>query len=154
MPDATYPSGGQGVYRSQGGRALVVGSSGTITVEAGGSITLGSSAYIADTVTTGSSGVTLPNSGHAVLTGGTTATGAKTYPVAAPVAGCVLTAHVTVANVSDCALLDIAPATLSGLGTQDLIRLSTHGDFVTIRGLSTSAWAITSRTPTSVTTTS
>lgn len=154
MADATFPLGGQGIYRKQGGKELVVGSSATITVESGGSITLGSSAYIADTVTTPTSGATVPNSGHLTLTGGTTATGAKTYIVSAPVAGCRLSAHVTVANVSDCALLDIAPATFSAFGTQDLLRFSTNGDCAHLVGLSTSVWAISSRTPTTVTTTS
>jgi hypothetical protein len=158
--DATYPLGGTGIYIKQGSTEMVVGSAsvqnvyGTVNIQPGATLAIGSSAVITETVTTGTSGVTLPNNGHAVLTGGTTATGAKTYPVAAPVAGCRLSAHCTVANISDCAILDIGPATFSGWGTQDLIRLSTHGDFCELVGISTSAWAIVGRTPTSVTTTS
>lgn len=166
--DATYPLGGQGIYLKQGSTEMVIGSTslltiaagatitdaGTHTLSAGGSLTVASSAYIADPVTTGSSGVTLPNYGHATLTGGTTATGAKTYPVAAPVAGCRLTAHATTANTSDAVLIDLNGATLSGWGTQDIIKLSTSGDFVELVGLSSSQWAIVGRTPTTVTTTS
>lgn len=46
MPDVSYPLGGQGVYRSHGGRNIVVGSSGTITIETGGTLTATTGATI------------------------------------------------------------------------------------------------------------
>jgi hypothetical protein len=158
--DATYPLGGTGIYLKQGSTEMVVGSAsvqnvyGTVNIQPGATLAVGSSAVITETVTTGTSGITLPNNGHAKLTGGTTATGAKTYPLAAPVAGCRFSAHVTVANVSDCAIVDLNGATLNGLGTQDLIKLTTSADSFMIVGLSTAEWAFTARTPTTVTTTS
>lgn len=159
--DSSYPLGGQGIYIQQGSTEMVVGStsvqnvygtlnirsSGVLAVLAGGSLTVGSSAYIADTVTTPTSGATVPNHGHTTLTGGTTATGQKTYTLAAPVAGCHFTCHCTTANTSDSALLDLNGATLSGYGTQDMIRFTTGATFVQLRGLSTSSWAIIAITP-------
>lgn len=159
--DTSYPLGGQGIYIKQGSTEMVLGSttvtnlygtfniqsSGVLAIQAGGSLTIGSSAFIADTVTTASSGATVPNHGHATLTGGTTATGQKTYTLAPPTAGCRFTAHCTTANTSDSALLDLNGATLSGYGTQDMIRFTTGATFVGLVGLSTSSWAITSITP-------
>lgn len=167
--DTSYPLAGQGIYIKQGSTEMVIGSTasvnvtgtitinssgvlnidsgGSMTVDSGGFITIGSSAYIADTVTTPSSGATVPNHGHATLTGGTTGTGQKTYTLAQPVAGCYFTAHCTTANTTDSALLDLNGATLSGYGTQDMIRFTTGATFVQLRGLSTSAWAIIAITP-------
>ena len=46
MPDTSYPLGGQGVYRKQGGKELVVGSSGTLTVETGGTLSVTTGATV------------------------------------------------------------------------------------------------------------
>lgn len=158
--DNTYPLGGQGVYIKQGSTELVIGSTsvltvaGTQTLGAGGSLTVASSGFILDPVVAPTSGATVTSHGHATLTGGTTGTGAKTYVVAPPQAGCLFTAHATTANTSDCVLIDLNGATINGAGTQDIIKLSTGLDCVILRGLSTSAWAFVAKTPTTVTTTS
>lgn len=60
MPDLTYPLGGQGVYEKQGGKELVVGSTGAITVESGGNVD------VTGTLTAKSSGVLNVDSGGAI----------------------------------------------------------------------------------------
>lgn len=46
MADATYPLGGQGCYEAQGGKSWVVGSTGTLTVEGGGTLAINDSATV------------------------------------------------------------------------------------------------------------
>lgn len=83
------------IYRKQGGKELVVASSGDITVESGGEITLQSGAiqtfqsggyfkYPVQTLTSTQTGTNAINFGLTVLTGTTTG---PTYTLAAPVAG-------------------------------------------------------------------
>jgi hypothetical protein len=144
MP-ATYPHGGQGVYKKQDGKELVVGSSGVITVETGGQTTV--------PVTSNTTAMT--NFGHTPIAGAGAAAGSKTFVLAAPTrAGLVKSIVCTTANTSDSCLVDVAPATLYGLGTQDLIKFSTNGDAVILVSASTALWSIIARTPTTVTTTS
>lgn len=68
MADATFPLAGQGVYRKQGGKELVVGSSGTLTIEAGGtlSITTGATVSLSSgtpLTASGSTGIIVIDSG-------------------------------------------------------------------------------------------
>ena len=183
MADATYESQAK-VYRTQGARTLVVASSGTLTIEAGGTfdidpsatvtidgtltvqtsgvlnvdtggnITIDSSGQLAVPVTAQTSGQTIASFGGATFSN-TTANGLITITLDPPDrAGLVKYLICTAANTSDCVMIDVAPCTLAGFGTQDLIKFSTAGDSAILISTSTSVWAFAARTPTTVTTTS
>ena len=68
MADPTYPLGGQGIRREQGGKSLVVGSSGTITIESGGTLAFdsGSAHNVSGTQTILTGGVLNVDSGGAM----------------------------------------------------------------------------------------
>jgi hypothetical protein len=115
-----------GVYRAQGGNELVIKSTGILTW---GSI---------DTPTTTA---TLPNNGVSIVVGGTTATGANSYTMAAPSAGQIKFISCTTANTSDVARI-VGPTTtvLFGAGT-GLPRLNiTERGTVCLVGVSSVVW--------------
>jgi hypothetical protein len=153
MADLSYPLGGQGVYEKQGGKELIVGSTGLITVESGGVVVVDAGAKTTIPVT--SNTTAMSNFGLTTITGETTAVGSKTFVLAAPDrVGLVKSIVCTTANTSDSCLVDLAPASLLGWGTQDIIKFSTGGDSVQLISTSTAQWAFIARTPTTVTTTS
>lgn len=93
MADDSYQPG---VYREHGGDALVVKSSGSITVESSGTLKIGA-------VATATTSATMPANGLDIIVGGTTATGANVFTLAAPVVGQLKLLSCTTANSSDVA---------------------------------------------------
>lgn len=81
------------VYRAQGGNEIVVASSGKVTIESGG--------HLAWPVETGTTTAALAAMGLSICTRGTTATGANTYTIKAPIVGVPKWIAVLLANSSD-----------------------------------------------------
>lgn len=123
MADDSYQTG---VYREHGGDALVVKSSGMIKWGE------------CDTATTSA---TIPNNGVSIVVGGTTATGANVYTIAAPVPGQTKYISCTTANTSDVARLQGPTTTmLFGVGTgQPFLNITATGT-VQLVGFSTARY--------------
>lgn len=145
MVDATYQPK---VYRKQGAAEFVVASSGVLTVETGGQVSI--------PVTSESTAAsTIKNYGLSIVTARAAGGGSVTHTLTAPDrAGLEKVIYCTTANTSDSIIVDVGPATLLGHGTKDLIKFSTGQDTVTLISASTSQWIVSSKTPTSVTFTS
>jgi hypothetical protein len=125
MADNSYQPG---VYREQGGNKLFVKSTGIIQWGE------------CDTATTAA---TIPNNGVTIVVGGTTATGANSYTLAAPQPGQTKYISCSTANTSDVARI-IGPTTtvLFGVGTGKPRLNITDTGTVTLVGFSTLVWHV------------
>jgi hypothetical protein len=164
MADATYPLGGQGVYLKQGGKELVVGSTGAITIESGGSISntgtqtiasggaiaLEDGAQLANPVTTKSTSTgTITNFG--ITTFGSTS--ADAYTLADPTrAGlrktliCTVHGGTTISSVITTASTNVTIiSSTHGAGViRRTITFLSGGQALELVSTSTSAWAVVS----------
>lgn len=96
-------------YRKQGGDELVIASSGTLTIEAGGALALNTAAA----TTTAN----LPAGGLSLVTA-TSAAGAQVFTIDRPVVGQPKWISCTVANATDtCTITGPSTTTLFGAGT-------------------------------------
>lgn len=147
MADATYQPK---VYRTQGGNQIVVASTGNIKVESGGGIDLESGgqlrvadgAYLSVPVVTETTAAALSNYGVSVVTKGTTATGANTYTIDAPVAGAMKWLSVTAANSSEHVIIQAnTNVTFDPAGSKDKLKIVAPGG-VTLFGVTTSAYQL------------
>lgn len=141
-----------GIYRTQGGNELVVGSSGLITVETGGAIVVADGGQIANPVTTqATTSGTITN--HGITTFGTTKQDA--YVLADPsraglrkslictVHGATtITATVTTAST----VCTIVGSTVALGGILRTLTFLSAGGAVELVSLSTAAWAIVGNT--------
>lgn len=117
-----------GVYRAQGGNELVIKSTGILTW---------------GTVDTPTTTATLPNNGLSIVVGGTTATGANVYTMAAPAANQIKFISCTTANTSDVARI-AGPTTtvLFGAGTGKPFLNITERGTVCLVGVSSLVWHV------------
>jgi hypothetical protein len=115
-----------GVYREHGGNKIVIKSTGILQW---GDV---------DTPTTSA---TLPNNGVSIVVGGTTATGANAYTMAAPAANQVKWISCTTANTSDVARIQGPTTTvLFGVGTGQRFLNITGTGTVQLVGVSSVVW--------------
>ena len=146
MADTNYPLGGQGVYEKQGGKELVVGSTGTITVESGGAIALEDGGHFAMPVTVKSTSTgTITNYG--VTTFGSTS--ADAYTLAAPtragllkILACTVHGATTTASVITTASTNSYIRGSSSPGDTHTITFLDGGTFAQLVSVSTSEWRV------------
>lgn len=145
--DATH---GTGIYRTQGGNRLVVGSGGELDVLSGGQINVEAGGSITLPVVTETTATALANSGVSVVAA-TSAAGAQVFTIADPVAGAQKTINCTVANATDtCTILASTTVTFGNAGTsQNRYRFVLPGT-VTMYGISSTRWAPLSSVSTTI----
>ena len=144
----SYPLAGQGVYHKQGGKELVVGSTGTITVEAGGTIAISSDGgQIAWPVTVKSTSIGVITNYGVTAIGSTSA---NAYTITAPdKAGLmkVIVSTVHGATTITCTITTASTnsyirASTSAAGDTHVLNFTSAGEAVTMVSLSTSEWRV------------
>ena len=177
MADTSYPLGGQGVYRAQGGRELVIGTSGTLTIEgagavnvtgvltvlssgelnvdSGGAITVDDGGHFTMPVTVQATSTgTITNYG--VTTFGTTT--ANTYTLAVPtraglrkILACTIHGATTITdtiNTNSTAVTILSTSGQAAGGLLTRMLFTNAGQRVELVSLSTSQWLLVSNTNT------
>ena len=172
MPDVSYPLGGQGVYHKQGNKELVVGSSGTLTVETGGTVTVTTGATVSlssgtPLAVSGSTGIVVIDTGgqiavpvtvHTTSTGTITnfgvttfgSTSADSYTLTAPDrAGLRKTLICTVHGATTVTSNVVTATTNSYIRNSTGVAADTHtlaflaaGEYAELISVSTSEWRV------------